>query len=324
MSISINSIMKKLTMKEVLDKINKHNNDYPNKHVILCENQIYESMASKMSFLCLKGHKWSSRLREITSAHHGCPHCEGNIRYSHEEYVDKIEKVEVIDKYINSHTKINHKCLVCDNIWATKPIYLLTGHGCPACARETAATKQRNTKDELISLLNNRNLKHPDKIVNFKHIENYKNLRTKMIFVCCKNHEFYARPHDVFRGDGCPQCRRRPYSKKAIAWLKTFNGLNIQHAENGGEFLIQDTKWKADGYDPITKTIYEFYGNAFHGNPTIYNKDDKCHPYDKTLSAGFLYNRTVEREKLIKEMGYNIITIWEDVWDAQIKHYNML
>lgn len=40
----------------------------------------------------------------------------------------------VLDTYINSHTPINHKCLICGNKWKTKPNSILFNKtGCPKC-----------------------------------------------------------------------------------------------------------------------------------------------------------------------------------------------
>lgn len=113
---------------------------------------------------------------------------------------------------------------------------------------------------------------------------------------------------------------RKPYSQKGINWLKyqsQLNGMYIQHAENEGEFCIPGTKYKADGYNKITKTVYEMYGCYWHGcrrcyDPKVYNKD--C---NKTMSE--LYTKTMKRESEIKKLGYNMVTIWEHDWDAICK-----
>ena len=50
----------------------------------------------------------------------------------------------------------------------------------------------------------------------------------------------------------------------------------IQHAGNIGEkkVKINDKLYKFDGYCEKTNTVYEFYGNYFHGNPKLFNKDE--------------------------------------------------
>ncbi len=72
-------------------------------------------------------------------------------------------------------------------------------------------------------------------------------------------------------------------------------------------------KWYVvDAFDPNTNTIYEFYGDYWHGNPKIY------HPYkvnkQKKKTFGKLYKITVEKENNLKKLGYNVISIWESDW----------
>ncbi len=102
------------------------------------------------------------------------------------------------------------------------------------------------------------------------------------------------------------------HSYKSIQWLDSITeqeGINIQHALNGGEYQIPNTRYKADGYCAETNTIYEFYGDYWHGNPDVYeseliNESTNC-------TMGELYQKTIDRERMIRSLGYNIITKWE-------------
>ena len=60
--------------------------------------------------------------------------------------------------------------------------------------------------------------------------------------------------------------------------------VNIQHAENGGEFLIPTTKYKADGYCKETNTIYEMNGAFYHSDPRMFPNRDEIHPLKKTMT----------------------------------------
>ena len=83
-------------------------------------------------------------------------------------------------------------------------------------------------------------------------------------------------PNNHLRGRGCPKCFNH-YSKSSILWLdflSKYYNINIQHAENDGEYLIPKTKYKADGFCKENNTIYEFHGDYWHGNPNIYKDDD--------------------------------------------------
>ncbi len=77
------------------------------------------------------------------------------------------------------------------------------------------------------------------------------------------------------------------------------------------------SRTRADGYCIATNTIYEFHGDCWHGNPKRYNQEDNCHPRDKSLTAGYLYQKTIEREEKIKSLGYNLVVMWESDWKEQ-------
>lgn len=110
----------------------------------------------------------------------------------------------------------------------------------------------------------------------------------------------------------------RGYSDMCIDWLNSF-GLDIQHAKNIGEYTIPGTRIRVDGFYADTNTVYEFHGDCFHGNPTVFKPNDLCHPWSN-LTAGELYRKTVQRENKIRELGYNLIIIWEHDWIATQPH----
>jgi hypothetical protein len=83
---------------------------------------------------------------------------------------------------------------------------------------------------------------------------------------------------------------------------------------NGGEYCIPDTKYSVDGYCEETNTIYEFHGDAFHGNLNRYAADKQCHPFND-LTAKQLFDNTKRREKELECMGYNLCTMWESDFD---------
>lgn len=83
-----------------------------------------------------------------------------------------------------------------------------------------------------------------------------------------------------------------------------FTILNIK-----ASLKINNNRIKPDAFDPKTNTIYEFYGDFWHGNPNIYKLDDINVANKKTF--GELYLATLDREKLIKEAGYNLVSMWE-------------
>ncbi len=109
------------------------------------------------------------------------------------------------------------------------------------------------------------------------------------------------------------------YSYKSCSWIESTmesENIHIQHAMNGGEFSIPTTRYHADGYCSETNTIYEFYGDYWHGNPKIYEPD--FYNKNKDMTMGKAYQKTIERENKIKSLGYNLITIWESDYEQKI------
>lgn len=107
------------------------------------------------------------------------------------------------------------------------------------------------------------------------------------------------------------------FSKISIDWLEYLmceNNIFIKHAQNGGEFRIPDTRIRVDGFCQETNTIYEFYGDVFHGNLDIFSPEQKIHPFRKELTALELNEKTKLRELSIVQLGFNLITIWESKW----------
>jgi len=114
----------------------------------------------------------------------------------------------------------------------------------------------------------------------------------------------------------CPKCARVGFSAISIKWLETImtaENIKIQHANNTGEFCIRDPvenrRYHVDGYHELCKTVYEFLGTYWHGDPDIYNADEVNTSAKKTF--GELYEKTMIRIRAIERLGYKVIYVWE-------------
>ena len=65
------------------------------------------------------------------------------------------------------------------------------------------------------------------------------------------------------------------------------------------------------------KFFMNFIGDYFHGNCNIY-EPEKFNPTTK-CTMGELYDKTIKRQELIKEAGYNIVFIWESDYKKELK-----
>lgn len=119
-------------------------------------------------------------------------------------------------------------------------------------------------------------------------------------------------------------------SLKAIQWLYFQESQipkqgascdRIKHVRNGGEQQVRtSTKlYYVDGYDHVTKTVFEFHGCVFHGCMNCYpNRDVKHHAApDRTVEE--LYRATLEKRMNLLRAGYKVMEIWEHEWDQQVQ-----
>ena len=81
---------------------------------------------------------------------------------------------------------------------------------------------------------------------------------------------------------------------------------------------INNKRYNVDAISWKNKTIYEFYGDYWHGNPKVFSSNDINKHNNK--SFGNLYLETINREKELKKAGYKLITIWENDFRKQIKN----
>lgn len=83
---------------------------------------------------------------------------------------------------------------------------------------------------------------------------------------------------------------------------------------------IKHGKVKVDGYDPSTKTVYEFQGCDYHGckkcKPNNRHAKSFHHP-DRTLQE--LYQVTQRKIELLKKAGYSVVEKWECDFRNELK-----
>jgi len=236
-----------------------------------------------------------------------CPKCCKNIKYTLDKFIKKANEIHqnIYDyslvEYKNIKTIIK---IVCNKhgIFEQIPEYHLQGYGCYKCS---------NIVKNIDDFITKSNIVH-------KNLYDYSNSiyisSKEPIMIKCKIHGYFnQKPNDHLNGCGCQKCSIGCFSKIAIKWLENIEKtekIYIQHAGNIGEknIKINNKLFKFDGYCESTNTVYEFYGDFWHGNPKYYFKED-IHPLNKKL-FGELYNETIEREKILKNEGYNLFTIW--------------
>jgi hypothetical protein len=237
-----------------------------------------------------------------------CPICSNRFKFTNEDFIKKAQKIHGFKydyteiNYKNSQTKIKILCKQ-HGYFYQMPLNHLKGNQCYKCSNIV-----RNNED----FIEKANIIHKNIYMYEKTI--YISTRKKVIITCKIHGDFIQLPNDHLNGCGCQKCSVGNYSKMCIKWLNKImekENIFIQHAENLGEkeIIINKKNIKFDGYCEKTNTVYEFNGDFWHGNPKKYKSTD-INPLNKK-TFGELYNDTIERENIIKRLGYNLITIWE-------------
>lgn len=187
---------------------------------------------------------------------------------------------------------------------------MLAGKGCPKCFPRQGGGSNRLTQDEFLK----RARKIHGRKYDYSH-SRYTLFNRKLTVICKKHGAFETTPEShIFQKRECPACRDHSHSKISLRWIefeaKRRRMKGVQHAAHRGEYRIPGTRLKVDGYHHRTKTVFEFYGDAFHGNPLVYKARDRCNPFSSD-TATQLYRRTLAREEKLRKLGYRVISIWE-------------
>ena len=294
------------------------------KDVFDYSKSVFVDMRTRLTLICKKGHEFegipSVHLREGSLG--GCIECAKSLSkermsYTQEQWIElasinhsnfyNYEKV----KYISSQKNIIIVCPTHGEFEQT-PASHLGGAGCRACGVEKCIASKLYTKDDFLKMFEECATIHSNKYI-------YSDVCRKdgylFIEMTCEKHGTFCQRYDHHkRGHGCFKCVVR-YSKQQLEWLNYLSVTSdyIQHAQNDGEFQIPTTNMYADGYEPTANNIYEFQGDFWHGNPSVFDGED-INPRTGTTYAS-LYEKTQRKITKIKELGYNVYEMWESDWE---------
>ena len=101
------------------------------------------------------GYIWKIRPADLLKGK-GCPKCAGNVKKTHQEFVDEMKGVnpdiEILSEYKTAKTRISCRCKIDGHIWDATANNLLRGYGCPVCGK----TMKMNHEEfiERLSIIN--------------------------------------------------------------------------------------------------------------------------------------------------------------------------
>lgn len=204
--------------------------------------------------------------------------------------------------YIDTRTRIMIRCKL-HGIFIQIPNDHLNGSGCAKCADTKSNTEDFIKKASLVHAA----------VYDYSEV-NYSGAHAKIHINCTLHGSFNQKPISHLLGQGCPKCTSQ-ISKPEMLWLdfhKVPDTLNNRQVR-----ILKNKKFKVDGYDPTTNTVYEFWGDYWHGNPKVFEASVINKTNHKTF--GELYEKTMQKRQLILDAGYNLVEIWESDWNEQVK-----
>lgn len=285
--------MKLETIEKFIIAANKiHNNKYDYSEIKP------DDKSPKVKIIC----KIHGEFEQWPSNHlkgHGCRKCSSNM-VDKEEFIKRANiihnnKYDYLNiDFKNLKVKIKIVCLE-HGEFAQTPDSHLQGNGCFCCMVADRTKPLEQFIQEAKEIHNN--LYDYDRVI-------YKNAHTKIEIKCNIHGLFMQIPDDHLFGKGCPKCAGSK-AKQENEWL---DSLGILEEYRQKILYIGDKQIKADAYNPITNTIYEYNGDFWHGNPKLFNATD-INPRNKK-TFGELYEETQTKRKLILDAGYNLVEIW--------------
>lgn len=239
---------------------------------------------------------------------HKCIKCTGHYSPTTLEFIKRAKDIHnnkydyTNVSYTNAKQSISIKCPI-HGIFTQIAEVHLRGNGCPSCGVIASSDAKRLGQEEFIEK-SKKIHQYIDDLSNVQYID----CRTPIELICPKHGSYKIIPNNYLSGRRCSKCSANT-SYKANAYLSYISllipDIKIEH-------LISNTRYWADGFDPLTNTIYEFHGDFWHGNPALYNSED-INPVTGT-TFGELYVKTVKKREKCISLGYKYIEVWENEW----------
>lgn len=154
---------------------------------------------------------WNSSRSSILKGS-SCPKCGKRKIRSHDDYVNDVFNINsnilVKGQYKNTKENISHECKICGNVLDACPNNILSGKGCPECAKEIRASKRRFTHEQYAHLLKIKN----DAL---EVVGNYVGMSKKIEHICkrCNKHIF-IQPTHALEGQSCKSCASKKVGDK--------------------------------------------------------------------------------------------------------------
>lgn len=284
----------KTTKEEFLERLEISQTDFD----VLDE---FDGWKKKLSVACKNCNFTGERLPRTILNNGKCPVCNSKRRTRTLEQVQELiaPNIKIVSGYKNVTSKVHCKCLIDNHEWDAFVYNLINGHNCPKCRSRKIAEVLKCDKSEYdVKLSKNRN----DVVC----VGEYTTTHENALFKCIKcNRNFYATPHNVLQGSGCPYCSK---SKGEILVKDCLEKNNISYEPQKkfeGLVGIGGRKLSYDFYLPNQNILIEFQGRGHYEPVWFHNREG--------LTAEEQFIKQQEHDKRKREYavdnGYKLLEI---------------
>lgn len=262
----------------------------------------WKNIKEKILIICKKHGEFMQTPDKHINAKQGCQLCSKRPIYNQNMIIEKANNIHNNKydyskaKFITMFKNITIICKIHGKFKQTPANHIRHKQGCPKCYYESKFL----TREEFIKRsIENHNILYDYSKVNYKGID-------KCVVIICKIHgEFSQLASTHMRGANCQKCG----GSVSFIESKWLDYLKIHKKYRNKVIYAKNKHYRVDAFVPETNTIYEFYGDFWHGNPRVYNKLE----YNNKNKSRFkdLYKKTIKREKELLKLGYKLCTIWE-------------
>lgn len=291
---------KKDNMPFNIQKANEiHNSQYDYSRVT------YVDVYTKIEITCpTHGSFWQSPRVHIYSKG-GCKQCANDrirgsfdLNKANEIHNNKYDYSKVT--YVNVDTKVEIICPTHGSFVQTPYHHINRKLGCESCK----GTKISNSKHQDVSIFVERAKRVHNDRYDYTQVV-YHNSHTKVTIVCAQHGAFKQTPtNHLDNKNGCPQCGYN-VSASGARWLNNIAPPSILKEHT---LQINGQRFKVDGYDPVSNTIYEYFGVFWHGCPH-YTDHTQVNPRNG-IPYRELYEKTLKRINTFESAGFIVISEW--------------
>jgi G:T-mismatch repair DNA endonuclease (very short patch repair protein) len=188
------------------------------------------------------------------------------------------------------------------------PTSHVCGNGCPKCGIEKTRNAKFLSDSDIIEMLGHAAALHP---VKYAYVSNNIQNGRLIVQLMCPRHGAFEQRLDHHRnGHGCVRCCSS-VSRSEIEWIAylavSFAGYSLQP-----QYKVPTTNYAADAFCEELNVVFEYHGDFWHGNPSVYIASD-VNPRTGT-TFGELYDRTMYKHTKYERLGYKVSAVWESDW----------